>query len=657
MRLQHQAITIWVTLLILVVNLHAQNLPIYTGSLRNSDEIKAHRIRNMLDIDQLSQAITDGTGALYLDFKHITSLLDGTEINYRNIHGVAAVGPYPFEAAETEFVYKRFRQGAFIQGGSGVLDVGALLETRYNSEGWTDTGQIVVRLNLSLETPERDRDLGLYDILTAFKKEGSRFVKKTWIQEGPFVNRLDSRNPTQATISLVTDTPTEVRVILNDERVFLSLLDRVHELVLTDLTPDTDYTYLVQIGDLKSPPYRFRTPPEPGSGNVTFAFSGDSREGVGGGQESYMGVNYQTIERLASLSYAKGAELFLFGGDLIIGYTTNPADFRGQLYAWKQALSGFWHERPVYPGMGNHDALLKAYRTPNGTVRLDRWPYNEQSAETVFANAFTNPTNGPAPSNPQRPPYLENVYTIQHGPVRLIAYNNNYWYTSQAQNYGGCPEGYIMDDQMKWIEAELEQAEQDSTVHYVFLYAQEPVFPCGGHSQDAMWYNGDNAIRAYTYSDRMLKPEPQGLLEMRNRFARAVATSSKVAAVLGGDEHAYYRVRIDASTPVGNPETDDANNNDRIDWKDAETPSPLTDLKHPVWYITCGGGGAPYYAEEKLPWNAHWQSKPNPTEGYLYSSQENVLIFSTDKNGIGMQVYNPHGELIDTIPNLMDIKN
>jgi hypothetical protein len=129
-----------------------------------------------------------------------------------------------------------------------------------------------------------------------------------------------------------------------------------------------------------------------------------------------------------------------------------------------------------------------------------------------------------------------------------------------------------------------------------------------------------------------------------------------VATVLGGDEHAYYRTRIDNETPVGNPEKDDIDGDNIIDWKEKEPPSALADLKYPTWYVTNGGGGAPYYAEESMPWNQHWNTRPNERENYYYSSQENAIIFSADESHIEMRVYNPYGELIEEIPDLMSIK-
>ena len=63
----------------------------------------------------------------------------------------------------------------------------------------------------------------------------------------------------------------------------------------------------------------------------------------------------------------------------------------------------------------------------------------------------------------------------------MIVFNNNYWMSNQPMLYGGSPEGYLMEDQLSWIGAELEKAEADPSVRYVFLMAQEPVFPNGGH--------------------------------------------------------------------------------------------------------------------------------------------------------------------------------
>ena len=69
----------------------------------------------------------------------------GTRIDPRDIYGKAYAGPYPFEAEESDYAYKRFRIRAKIEEGKGELRLGYLLRSRSNSEEWVDQGR--VRLN------------------------------------------------------------------------------------------------------------------------------------------------------------------------------------------------------------------------------------------------------------------------------------------------------------------------------------------------------------------------------------------------------------------------------------------------------------------------------------------------------------------------------
>jgi hypothetical protein len=361
-----------------------------------------------------------------------------------------------------------------------------------------------------------------------------------------------------------------------------------------------------------------------------------------------MGVNQKTLERIAAVAYQQGAQFLVQGGDLFNGYTTSPEDFRTQFYSWKQGVSGFWHTRPVYTAMGNHEALLRVFQTPS-TVRLDRWPYDTESAEAVFADELSQFTNGPEPSDPRRPTYRESVYSFQYGNVLMLCYNNNYWYTNSHDRFGGCPQGYLFEDQLEWIEGQLEAAEEDATIDHVFLMAQEPVFPCGGHTGDAMWYSGDNNVRAHVYTDGELVPEELGIIEVRDRFVRAITGSTKVAAVLGSDEHAYYRILINQNVPVGDLSRDDEDGDGVLD--DA---SPVDWIENPTWFITSGGAGAPYYSEEPAPWNEYWNAMGG--DGYYFSSQENVIIFRVDGESVEAVVYNPSGEVIDTIDDLAAVK-
>jgi hypothetical protein len=647
----------------------AFDLPVDRASIEQDyTERENEGVRNLLTFADLFGAIGNGgPPGFEIDFSAATSLLDGSTIDPTRIHGTIYAGPYPFEASENSYAYKRFRLRSRVREGRAILRVDRLIDSN-NSEDWTDSGQLCVRFDLQLAEPGVDRHLGVYDTFLLFRRTADGFEKLPSILEGPFVGLIQSEDPTRLLVAFRTSEAIEARVVLDDGRSFLSDSPvRRHEIAITGLLAETRYRYRVEIGGSTTCSYGFKTAPKPGKSKTIFAYAGDSREGRGGGMSAFMGHNHATAERLASLAFNTGAEFLLMGGDLVNGHTTSEIDFATQLQAWKQAVSGFWSSRPVYPVIGNHESLLRSFRSDDRRrVALDRWPYETASAEAVFAREFLCPENGPEPSDPRRPTYKENVYSFQHGSVFCIAFNNNYWVAYHSYDHGGSPEGYILNDQMAWIESELERAEKNRTVRYVLLYAQEPIFPNGGHVGDAMWWRGDNTVRASTFNQGEVIPEPKGIIEVRNDFARMVGRYSKVAAVLTADEHSYHRVLIDRDVPIGDMTVDDKDENGRIDWPD-EPCSPLSDLRYPTWYLTSGGAGAPYYAEEPSPWNQHWKQAAvaNPSSDadlssspyYYYSSQENLLIFRAYRRGLTLQVLNAHGELIDEIGNLMQVKN
>ena len=274
---------------------------------------------------------------------------------------------------------------------------------------------------------------------------------------------------------------------------------------------------------------------------------------------------------------------------------------------------------------------------------------------------MVNPVDGPK-ARPGFPSYDETAYTFQYGCVKFIGFNTNYWMESDktamgpsnqlTRRYGGCPEGYVMSEQLQWLETQIAAADKDESVRYVILFAHEPVFPNGKHLADAMWYNGDNNSRAYVFADGKTVPEKLGVIEVRNRIARAVSLSEKTVCVINSDEHAYYRTLINDETPVG----DDADIVEgRINWKNGKI-SPLKELKHPKWYIVSGGGGAPFSAEKTSPWNAYWKSQGRAQRGYRYSPQEHILIFSTSDRGVSLRVINSLGETIDGERDLLSVQ-
>jgi len=620
-------------------------------------------IRNLLTFKQIRNvtgAAKDGSGLLL-------------DLEDESLFGSIYSGPYPFEARESDYDIMRFRLKSSLNKGRGIIKCTDFMhKANINANDWPRPNMTVAyRLELYKRNPDDSiRTLGFYDSVVSFKevplpnargKKRFSLRKTVTVIEGPFVNLIHSDNPRQAQVSWQTDEPCTgtVRLLPGDGTQKIRTMGAQpgtqvagpeqaiyqYEASLSGLDPDTQYTYNIlcetEDGDRTAAgPYTFRTAPRPGEGRVVFAFASDSREGVGGGEEASMGHNAKVLKTIAQDAYRRGAQFFIFGGDLVNGYTTATDDFRLQMRGWKQSLAGFWRSCPVYPVMGNHETLLKVI----DGISFDQWPYATESAEAIFAENFWNPLNGPEASDQRRPSYKENVYSFQYGPVLCIGYNNNYWWTTndQCKRVGGCPEGYLLDDQLQWIEAELKRAEKESTIRTILLYAQEPVYPCGGHINDCMWWGGNNTLRAHTYTNGRLVSEQAGMIQVRNRFWSALAQSTKVAAVLSGDEHEYHRMLVDNTTPVGVMAVDDTNGNNKLD--DGNI-SPNPDFKHPVWHITAGTAGAPYYAQEETPW------KP-----IFFSSQAGYCLFEAEQDRLSVTFYTVTGQKLDHVENLMAVK-
>jgi len=641
------------------------NLPVISPETMGHPPVASRYMGSFLDIQAVQDAIGDGDAkGLPFDLKGVTKLLDGTAVDPARLYGALVVGPYPFQSRDTQFRYKRFRGYAPIKSGRATLPIGLLFKTRYNTAGWSDRGTVALRLKLYYEESGEDRFLGLYDTFVSFKHDGKRILKQPTIMEGPLVHLVTSDDPTSAVISLRTDVPTRPTVRLKSGREFQAPTKaRWHEVPLTGLKAGTGYRYTVQVGGITSNEFRLKTAPKRGAAHFRFGYAGDARSGMGGGERSIMAVNHRVLEGLFSVAYRNHVDLMLFGGDLINGYTSSVSDFRNQLHSFKQAAAGFWHERPLYTALGNHEALLRSFKSdnPRRPIAMDRWPYATESSEAVFGMELVQPTNGPVPSDARRPTYKENVYSFQYGSLKAIAFNNNYWICKKAEKFGGAPEGYLLADQLAWLKKEIAQAEADPTVRHIVLFAQEPLFPNSGHVKDGMWYHGNNAKRAHILDAKTgkLRPDGPGILEVRDEFLAMVGGSKKVLAVLGSDEHAYHRMRVTDQVPIGNLKTDDPDGNGIV----CEGDGPCSGhpaIKHPFWSIVSGGAGAPYYAEMPTPWNRWWRARGEgqvESAHYYFSAQSHVCLFTVNGDKVTLEVLNRFGERIDFVEDLAAVQD
>ena len=430
------------------------------------------------------------------------------------------------------------------------------------------------------------------------------------VTEGPFVDMVTT---TGAVISWDASDETTGAVEVDGLLYIDGKSATYHEITVDGLTPNTKYDYDVFVDgvqDFKT--YHFKTAPSTNAG-FEFAALSDSRQGVGGGERSFGGVNYQRLSQFMIDAYNRGADFVLFGGDLINGYTTNVTDFRMQLESWKDASEQVGCYIPIYEGMGNHEALIDVYDDGSkygiSFDKVDDETTGSKSAERVFAEEFVNPHNGPEVETAMKstaPIYDENVYYFDYANTRIVSFNTNYGWCSNPEEHGGNLEGYVMDDQLEWIKGVLANAAANPEINHVFMFAHEPAFPNGGHLGDAQWYSGK-------------KPY---VVDRRDELWEAISQNGKVVAVFFGDEHNYHRTLINKDTPVYLDGTSNL------------------DFVNPVWQIVSGGAGAPFYAQQETPWSDF--------VGSFYPSKHYCMI-QVNGDKVTLKVISDSREIVDEV--------
>lgn len=489
-----------------------------------------------------------------------------------------------------------------------VLNLSRAFKPRYDVGGFLAHGGGTICYRLELIEPLSGGTTSRY--LGRFAFRGNERVP--CITEGPFVDLVTTSS---AVISWRTDRPVTGVVRAAGRRFPTGKEPSLrHEVALADLPAGSRLEYVVEIAAGKTThrtrPFWFRTD-APGRTTLTFAYMSDGRAGVGSGERALNGVNYRTIGNFARHAFHREAELILFGGDLVNGYTTHEADYRRELRTWKAAVEAVAHHVPIYEGVGNHDVVVERFVRPKVSGRKGSLAFDRRGAvtsEAVFADEFVNPRGAPAPEHAEAPTYEENVYRFDRAGVRFIAFNTNYWYCLHPERHGGNLEGYVMDKQLAWIKRALAEATKDDGVRHVFLFGHEPAFPCGGHVQDAQWYSGGD-------------PEKNGgidrayVVARRDELWSAIAACPKAVAVFFGDEHNMTRMLVDRKINAS--------------------------FRHPVWQIVSGGCGAPYYALDKtVPW-------ADRVTGY--TAQQNYCLVRVNGDRVVMTVYGESGEVIEEV--------
>jgi 3',5'-cyclic AMP phosphodiesterase CpdA len=509
---------------------------------------------------------------------------------------------------------------AKIEEGKCFVDIQDRLDGRYDMTGWEKSGKGTLGYRVISKTGQF-----YYDGQISFIA-GPVFGIDTTLVEGPFINLLE---PEGATISFKTNVKTVCHVKAGGKTFSDKEATYQHEIKVSGLRPNSAYDYEVLYGSNRQN-YSFKTAPKEGSRTqFSFGYASDSRAGNGGGERTFIGVNHYIVKKIMALANQQNVAFCQFTGDLVSGYSKHRTEIDLEYTNWKQAIAPFAHYFPVVTAMGNHEALIDIFEKEGvrKRFRIDQFPFETRSAEVAFAENFVNPTNGPISEDnsiydPNKntidfPSYDENVFYYIYDNLAMIVLNSDYFY---APSISGSPQssgnlhGYLMDNQIKWLENTIAQLEKNKDIDHIIVTQHTPAFPNGGHVGDDMWYRGNNKYRPYVAG----KPVEKGIIERRDEYLDILVNKSKkVIAILTGDEHNYCRTEIGPNTTIYN---EDYPEDKRIK------------LSRTIYQINNGAAGAPYYAQEQTPWSEYVGG---------FTTQNALVIMYVDGLSLKMKVLNP----------------
>ena len=541
----------------------------------------------------------------------------GLLFDFNGLKGDIIFGLIPYGLAPHPTPVYRFKKK--LLSGKVSINITRRFGYPYNFVHWNDTKYLSIGYRVLNELGQI-----IYDGVVSVSGSGP-FTVVPSIYEGPFVSKVTDHS---AVIWFNATKPMKATVEV-DGRTFSNRRSRRHlEFEITGLEPDTKYDYVVKYGPL-SQQYHFKTALKKGSKKAfVFAYTSDSRRGYGGGERDIFGTNAYITKKMAAVAYSNGAEFVQFTGDMVNGYLSSLEEMKVQFSNWKKAVEPFWHYIPFNVAMGNHEFLGYMFFDDDGNhiTSVDGFPYKTYCAEAAFGDAFVNPTNGPVSEDSCKydirlkrtdfPSYKENVYYYVYANIAMIVLNSDYWYApylKRIEATSGGLHGYIMDRQLEWLKNVIEKLEEDNDIDHIFVTIHTPVFPNGGHSGDDMWYRGNNEFRPYISG----KPVDKGIIQRRDEFLDILINkSSKVVAVLTGDEHNYNRLELTSEVPIY-PEN---------------YPYEKIEISRPIYQINNGACGAPYYAQEKLPWSEYTKA---------FSVENAVCLFYINGKKVDMKVINP----------------
>ena len=552
---------------------------------------------------------------------------EGVELDFGNLKGSITYGLIPYNQVPHPLPVFRFSKE--LNKGKASINIADDFKYPYDFVNWKENKHLTIGYRVISE-----KGMILFDGEVSLKGTGPFEITPS-IYEGPFVNNVTENS---VDIWFNTTAPVMASISVNNETYTEKKATTFHHWNISGLTPGRFYDYQVEYATLTQK-YKFKTAPCKGSqAPFIFGYTSDSRHASGSGERKIYGANAYIMKKMAALAYHKNAAFIQFSGDMINGYLAHNAEQQLQYTNWKKAVEPFWHYLPFYIGMGNHEALGYTFRDNNKNYKafIDGFPFETKSAEAAFAEAFVNPLNGPNtedgnkydpnPNHIDFPSYKENVFYYTYGNIAMVVLNSDYWYApSLSRNTvtSGGLHGYIMDNQLNWLKQTIAKLETDKDIDHVFVTQHTPVFPNGGHAKDDMWYHGNNEKRPIIAG----KPVDNGILQRRDEYLDILINqSTKVIAVLTGDEHNYNWLPITKDLPR----------------YPKDYPHKKLEISRPIFQINNGAAGAPYYAQEVLPWSKFTQS---------FSVENALCLFYVEGKEIKMVVYNP-----DTLNKIDEVK-
>ncbi len=567
-----------------------------------------------ITIDNKKHYAIKQTSPLVLSKIKIEKGKKGLMLNTGNdINGMLTYG---FIDMKNQFPYPVFfKHTTPIKNGKVIIPI-SNLSGKYDMINWQKRGYGIMGIRIANEKGEL-----LHDMRIGFIYKNKMFYPATYLTEIPSVNNVTDHS---ATIRFVSNKNTQATLKINN-KIYKSN-GIIHEIKINNLQANTKYNYTVICG-IDTLNYYFTTfASKDNPRTFKFAYASDSRAGQGGGERNLYGTNAYIMKKLMAVAAQNKVNFIQFSGDLINGYSGSYDELKLEYSNWKSAIAPFRAYIPVFTTMGNHE-VYNAIFPINDTTKLfiNYMDTQGRTGETIFQEEFVNPQNGPDRENgfypgtsKPLPSYKETAYYYIYGNTAIIVLNSNYLYNPelpQNKNFAGNVHAYIMDKQLAWLQKTIQNFEQDNSIKNIFISLHTPFFPNGGHSTNDMWYKGSNDPRPIFPNKKYNK----GIIERRDQLLDILVNqSTKVKAILTGDEHNYCRLKITPNTPIY-PKN----------WN-----KPKLKLIRTIWQINNGAAGAPYYAKEHLPW----------TKNVLKFSTENaVIIFeiNPNKNKIHIVVINP----------------